>query len=158
MPTSIVKCCLRPSNWLGWIKLLEIMWNWRCLLMTFLISFSNVFRRTIGLSILEKSYNTLLSFRMMIDDDFLKWSGQWLSMMYVLAILMKLLRYFLFLTTDFRCFYKTWSSLGVDKLLHLLIVLLNSLWEKNVYIMVDFDEISSNMSRLIGLSWTELNI
>ena len=126
--------------------------------MTFLISFSKVFGRMMGLNILGKSYDTLLDFGMMIEDDSLKWVSQWPSVIHTLVMLMKLLKHFLFFMTAFRCFYKMWSSLEVDKLLHLSIALLNFSWEKGMQIIVVFEEISFKMPELIQQSWAELNV
>jgi len=46
------------------------------LLITFLISFSNILRKIIEQNVLGVSYNSLLGFGIMIDDNFLKWEGQ----------------------------------------------------------------------------------
>jgi len=51
-------------------------------------------------------------------------------LIHVLAILMILVRRFLSLITVLRCCYKIQSRLGADEFLHLVIALLNSLFEK----------------------------
>jgi len=109
------------------------------------------------LNILRELYNALLGFEM-IEDDFLKWASQWLSMMYMLAMLTKLLRHFSFFTTTFRCFYEIQSGLGVNKLFHLSITLLNFSWEKSVQIIVVFEGILFKASELIQQSWAKLSI
>jgi len=100
--------------------------------MTISINFFNVSRRTTGLNIFGELYNVLLGFGMMIENNSLKWVGQCPKVIYTLTMLTILVRHFLFLTTNFRCFYEMWFRLGVDKLLHLSIAVLNSLWEKCV--------------------------
>jgi len=49
-----------------------------------------------------------------------------------------------------------WSRLGVDKLLHLLMVLINSVLENDGHSVCWHKEISSRSWKLIGLSWAEL--
>ena len=44
---SVVNLCLRPPNWLRWIKLLEIVWNWRWSPIIFSKSFPIVFNQSI---------------------------------------------------------------------------------------------------------------
>ena len=61
----------------------------------------------------------------------------------MLAILTILLRYFLSLIATFKCFHKIQSGLGVDELLYLLTILLNSPLEKDIHIDISFDGISS---------------
>lgn len=81
--------------------------------MTFSINFSNVSRRTTGLNIFEESYNVLLGFGMIIENNSLKWAGQCPKVIYILVMLTILVRHFLFLTTNFRCFHEMWFRLGV---------------------------------------------
>jgi len=123
------------------MKLLEIIWNWIHLPITFLMSFPKVFRRTIGQNIFKESYNTLLGLRIMIEDDSLKWAGQYPNLIHILVLLIKLLKYFLFLTADFRYFHEIWSSLEVDKVLYFLIALLNSSLEKVIQVVVGLEMI-----------------
>ena len=87
------------------------------------------------------------------DDD-----REWLFEVSWLVILTMLLRHFSSLTTAFRCFYKIWSGLEVDKLLHLWTMLLNSSLEKDIYINISFNGISSKTSRFICQLWAELNV
>ena len=131
------------------MKLLEIKWNWSHSPMTFSISFSKVFRRIMEQNILGESYDTLLSLWMIIENDFLKWDGQWLVLMHVFAILMILSRHLLFFTTALRYFQKIQSGSEVDELLHLIMVLLKSSLEKNNQTNVSFDGILSRMLRFI---------
>ena len=102
----------------------------------------------VDLNILGNSYDTLLGFRMIIDNDYLKCISQWPNEMQTLAIL-TMLRYYLSLITTFRCFYKILSGLGINELLYFLIVLLNFFWEKEVQDKKDFDGILSRILELI---------
>jgi len=54
-------------------------------------------------------------------------------LIYVLAILMILVRYFSSLMITLRCHYEIQSSLEVDKLLHFAMALLSSSFEKKDY-------------------------
>ena len=60
-----------------------------------------------------------------------------------------LLRYFLFLMTALKYFQEIQFSLRVDMLLHLIIILLNSLLEKNAQINVGSNGIFSKISGFI---------
>ena len=60
-----------------------------------------------------------------------------------------LLRYFLFLMTALKYFQEIQFSLRVDMLLHLIIILLNSLLEKNAQINVGSNGIFSKISEFI---------
>ena len=82
---------------------------------------------------LGESYITLLGFGMMIDEDNLKCKGQYLRLIQKLVILMMLSKHFSFLMTSLRCFHEIQSGLGVDKLLHLLMAIINSFLEKEYY-------------------------
>ena len=93
--TSIVEYCLRSSSWLEWIKLLTIAWNWSLSPIIFSMSLPNVFRKMMGLNILRGSYDALLNFGMIMDNNFLKYFGQWPSDTHMLVILTRLLRHFL---------------------------------------------------------------
>ena len=74
---SVVDLCLRSPNWLQWMKLLEIVWNWRQSPIIFSKSFPIVFKRTIGWYNLGKSYTILLGLRIMTIINNLKWNGQY---------------------------------------------------------------------------------
>jgi len=54
-------------------------------------------------NILGELYDVLLGLEIM-DDNFLKWDGQWLVLMHILAMLIILLRHLLFLTTALKYF------------------------------------------------------
>ena len=60
-----------------------------------------------------------------------------------------LLRYFLFLMTALKYFQEIQFSLRVDMLLHLIIILLNSLLEKDAQINVGSNGIFSKISEFI---------
>ena len=64
-------------------------------------------------------------------------------------MLTKLLRHILSLTIALRCFQDNLSSSGVNELLHLAIVLLNSLAKRGFQVIVCLVGISSNKSGLI---------
>jgi len=102
-----------------------------------------------SLNIFEESYKALLDFRMIIDNDFLKFVSQWPSNIQVFVILTMLQRHFSFLITVFRCFYEILSSLGINELLHFLIAFLNFSWEKRGQDLVGFDRTSLRMLGLI---------
>ena len=59
-----------------------------------------------------------------------------------------LFKHILSLTIDLRCFYDTLFRLGIDKLLHLVIMILNSSIEKSIHSNTSLDEISFKMSAL----------
>jgi len=61
--------------------------------------------------------------------------------MYALAMLMILIKHLSSLITALKYFYKTQSSLGVNELLYLAMVLLNSSLEKSGHFKVCFDRI-----------------
>ena len=156
-PVSDIDLCLRLPNWLGWIKLFKIEWNWSRSPITFLISFPMVLRRTIGLNVLEELYASLLDFGITINEEILKWEGQWPNSKHVLAMLMIYFRHNLFLKMILGYFHDNLSGLEVDKLLYLVIELVSSFSENGA----QFDEhllvISSNISILICLFWAILN-
>jgi len=135
----------------------KISLNWRYSPITFLMSFPSMFNKTIRWNIFGKLYNALLCFRMIIEDNSLKLVSQYWWSMHVLAILMISLGTS-HLCTALRCFYKIQSGLGVNKLLHLLIVFLNPSLEKDSQVEVCFDRISSKTLGFICWSWAKLNI
>ena len=71
-PTFIVKYCFNPPSWQGWMKFFEIDWNWSLLPITFLISLSSIYNRTIGLNDLEELYEALLGLEMIMELDILE--------------------------------------------------------------------------------------
>ena len=72
---SVVDHCLKSPSWQRWIVFLDKAWNWSLLLITFSISLPSIFKRIMGLNILEVLYNALLGLGMIIDIDSLKWDG-----------------------------------------------------------------------------------
>ena len=123
---SIVDLNLRSLSWLWWMKLLDIMWNWSLLPMTFSINLPSVFNRTIGLKDLGILYNTLLGFRIMIVVEVLKWVDQYPTSIHMFAILIIFLKHNLSLKMHLRYLYDSLSGPGANELLHLTIVLVNS--------------------------------
>ena len=83
---SVVNLCSKSPNWLPWIKLLEIVWNWRQSPIIFSKSFPIVFKRTIGRYNLGKSYTVLLDLGIMTIVNNLKWDGQYPKSIQVLVI------------------------------------------------------------------------
>jgi len=74
-PASVVDLNFSPPNWLGWMKLFVVTWNWILSLMTFLINFPSMFSSMMGLNDLGKSYKGLLGLGMITIKDLLKWLG-----------------------------------------------------------------------------------
>ena len=81
---------------------------------------------------------------MMMDKDTLKYNGQCPKLIQTLAMLTMLFKYLSSLTTSLRCLYEIPSGLGVDKLLHLSIAIINSLLEKEFYDEYCLDKSFSN--------------
>jgi len=125
--------------------------------MTFSISLLSVFNRTIGLNILEVSYNILLDLGIIIDIDTLKCKGQYSKLIYALAIFKTLSRHAKFLMISLRCFQDNLLSLGVKLLLHLLIANKNSSSEKGGYWDTTLLGISSRIEVSICQCWAVLN-
>ena len=147
---SVVDLNFRPSNWLEWIKLLLTTWNCNLSPMTFLISFPKVLSNTIGWEDLGKSYNSLLGLGIITVDDNLKWFGQYPKSMDTLVILMTLVIQALSLRMDLRYLYDSLSELGVDELLQLSNMILNSSLEKEAYIDICLFSI---LSRMLVSTW-----
>ena len=70
--------------------------------MTFLISFPNILRRTMGLNDFGESYNFLLGLGMMIVNEDLKYNGHDSNSKHTLVILMIFSRYTLSLIIHLR--------------------------------------------------------
>ena len=151
---SVVDHCFKLPSWHWWMKFFEITWNWSLLPITFSMSFPIVFKRTIGQNILGES---LLDLGMMIEDNILKYGSQYPKLIHVLVMLTRLFRHMSSLTIALRYFQNNLSSSRVNRLLHLAIVLLNSLNEKGLQIIVSLVESSSNIFRLTCQSCTKLN-
>ena len=108
------------------MKLLDIMWNWSLLPITFSISFPRVLRRIIGLKDLGESYNALLGLEITIIINILKWLGQCPNLIQALVMAIMFSRHVLSLITHFRCPHNSLSELGADELLYLTMALVNS--------------------------------
>ena len=78
--------------------------------------------------------------------------------MYMLAILIKLLIYLLFITRILRWCHKIQSGPGVDELLQFFIASVNFTLENGSYSGGDFKEISSNNCTFIFWFWAELKV
>ena len=78
---------------------------------------------------MRKLYKALLGLEIMIDDDTLKYNGQCLKLIHVLAMLMILFKHVSSLTITLRCFYDILSRSSVDELLYLTIASLSSSFE-----------------------------
>jgi len=99
---SVVNLNFKPPNWLGYKKLFEAMRNWSLLPMTFSISFPRVLSKTISLNDLGELYDVLLGLGMTTIVDLLKWEGQNLRLIHVLAMLMMVLKQLVSLTMALR--------------------------------------------------------
>ena len=86
-----------------------------------------------GLKDLGELYNILLGFRMTMVVEFLKWLGQYPILIHALAIVTMFFKHILSLTTRLRCSHNNLLGPGANKLLHLMIVLVNSSSENNDY-------------------------
>ena len=78
----------------------------------------------------RESYDSLLGFGMTIVVEVLKWEDQWPNSKHVLAMLIISFRYVLSLMMLLRCLHESLSGPGVNKLLHLVIELINSFSQK----------------------------
>ena len=124
--------------------------------MTFLMSFPKVFKRTMGLNDLEVSYNVLLGFRIIMVIDVLKWVSQCPISRQAFAMLTMFFKHNLSLIICLRCLYPILSGPGVDELLHLSIVLVNSFSEKGYHEEVVNASILIRMSLSMQQSWAIL--
>jgi len=75
--------------------------------------------------------------------------------MYILAMLTMLDKHLLLSTTALRCLQETWSGPGVDKLLHFVIVFLNSSFKKVGHSKGGFESISSKSCKFTWWLCTE---
>jgi len=149
-PASVVNLNFNLPSWLGWMKSLAVMWNWILSLMTFLISLPSMFSRTIGLKNLGKLYNNLFGLEIIIVVDFLKWFGQYPKLIQVFAIPMMLTRQSSCFRTDLRWFQDNLSRPRVDKLLQLLIAILNFSFENRDQLEMGLLPI---LSRILMSTW-----
>ena len=119
--TSVVDLCLRPLSWLGWMKLLEIVWNWSRSPIIFLKSFPIVLRGTMGQYNLGESNMALLGLEITTMVEVLKWDGQYPKFIQVLAISMNLQIQSSLLIIDFKWLQINLSGPGADEFLYFLI-------------------------------------
>jgi len=149
-PALMVDLNFGPPNWLGWMKLLVMTWNWILSPMTFSISLPKVLSKTIGLNNLDESYDDLFGLGMITVDDLLKWFGQYPKSMQVFAILMMLVMQTSSIRIILRWFHDNLSSPGVNELLHLSNTILNSSFENGAQAVTCLFPISS---RILILTW-----
>ena len=81
---------------------------------------------------------------MIIDNDALKYDSQYPKLIYILAILTMFSKHLSSLMTSLRCFHKILSGLGADKLLYLLMAIVNYFFEKELYGKYELEESFSN--------------
>ena len=155
-PTFVVDLCLRSLSWLEWIKLLEIVWNWRHSPIIFLKSFPIVLRKTIGWYNLGELKDVLLGLGITTIIEDLKWDGQCPKSIQTLAISMNLLMQSLFLMIDLIWLYINLSGPGADKLLHFLITSISSFLENGIHSVVVLSEILSGKWMSTSHAWVEL--
>ena len=156
IPASIVDLNFKPPSWLGWIKLLDIMWNWRHLPIIFSTSFPIVLRRMIGQYNLGESNIALLGLGMTTLVEVLKWVGQCPNSIQVLVMSMNLPIQSSSLIIDLIWLYVSLSGPGANELLHFSIGLIILFLENNFHSIVGLSGISSRKWVLTSLSWAEL--
>ena len=139
----IVDLCLSLPNWHEWMKLLEIDKNCNCSLIIFSKSFPVVLSRTIGQNDLVESYEALLDLGIIMVVKVLKWDDQWPRLIHMSAMSISLLKHSLFLTIFLRCLQDNLSGPGVEELLHLLMALISSAFEKEAQLITSLSSISS---------------
>ena len=81
---------------------------------------------------------------MIIDNDALKYDSQYPKLIYILAMLTMFSKHLSSLMTSLRCFHKILSGLGADKLLYLLMAIVNYFFEKELYGKYELEESFSN--------------
>ena len=69
---SVVDLNFSPSNYLGWMKLFAVTWNWILSPITFSINLPSLFSSTIGLNDLGELYEGLLGLGIITVKDLLK--------------------------------------------------------------------------------------
>ena len=153
-----IEYCFNPFNLFRWTKLEVNEWIWDLLMMTFSISFPSMLRRIMGQKILSELYTSLFGLGIMIDINFMKYKGQNLRLIQVLAMLTKLVIHLLLVIKNLRWFYDKWSSSRRDELLHFLIVSVNSVLEKGGHSDWGLDRILSSNFKLIWWFWAELKV
>ena len=139
----VVDFCLRSLSWLGWIKLLEIIYNWRHSPIIFSKSFLIVLRRMMGWYDLGELKDVLLGLEITTIFEVLKWDGQCPKSIQALVMSMNLLMHSLFLMIDLIWIHINLSGLGVDELLHFSITSMSSFLENRIHSVVVLLGISS---------------
>ena len=142
-PASVVDLNFKLLSWLGWIKLLEIVWNWRYSPIIFSKSFPIVLRRMIGQYDLEKLNIVLLGLGITTVVEVLKWDSQYPNSIQALAISMNLQMQSSFLIMDLIWIHVNLSGPGADKLLHFLITLISLFFESTFHSAVGLSGILS---------------
>ena len=153
---SVADLCLSPPSWHEWIKLLEINKNCNYSPIIFSKSFPVVLSRTIGWNNTAELYKVLFGLRIIIVVEVLKWDGQWSRSIHVLAILISLLMYSLFLIIFLRYLHVNLSGPGVEKLLYLLMALISFAFEKEAQLITSLSGISFKKWVSIWQFWAEL--
>ena len=153
---SIVDHNFKPLSWLKWIKLLDIVWNWRYLPIIFSTSFPIVLRRIIGWYDLEELNIVLLSLGMTTVVEVLKWVGQCSSSMQVLAMLINLPIQSSSLIIDLIWLHVSLFRPSADELLYFLIALIILFLENDFHLIAGLSGISFRKWVLTSLSWIEL--
>ena len=115
-------------------------------------------RRTIGQNIWVESYNVLFSLEIIIEMNILKWESQWPRLIQALTILTMFDRHLSPSIITLRCLQKIQSGLGVNKLLYLLITLLNSSFKNDGHSKGEFEGILSKSWALTWQFYAELNV
>ena len=156
-PASVVDLCLRSLSWLGWMKLLEIVWSWRHSPIIFSKSFSIILRRTMGQYNLEESNMVLLGLGITTVVEVLKWDSQCPKFMQALAISMNLQMQSSLLIIDFKWFQINLSKPGADELLYFSIMSMSFFLENRFHTVVVLSGISSRKQRSTSLTWVKLN-
>ena len=85
-----------------------------------------------------------MDFGIIIDNDALKCDSQCPKLIYILAILTMFSKHLSSLMTSLRCFHKILSGLEADKLLYLLMAIVNYFFEKEFHDKYKLEESSSN--------------
>ena len=148
IPASVVDLNLRLPNWLEWMKLFLMMWNWSLSAMTFLISLPIVLRRTMGWKNLGWSYVGLFGLGIITVEECLKWLGQCPKSMHTSAMLMMWDRHTSCLRMVLRCRHISLSGPGAEELLYLINAYLNSSFKNRTQVAVVLDPISLRTSVL----------
>jgi len=99
-----------------------------------------------------------LGFGIIIDNDALKYNGQYSRLIHILVMLTMFSKYLLSLTISLRCFHEILSSPEADKLLHLLMAIMNFFLEKKFHNKYSLEGSSSNNDAFTHWLWAELNV